>query len=64
MLSCNHDIYVMFNDVFLYCHAVGGRERINTWCDIICVVSCELYKNSSGVYLEKNIYAQGVKKKV
>ena len=28
---------------------------VNTWCDIICILSCELYNNPTGVYLEKNV---------
>jgi len=30
---------------------------VNAWCDNTCVVSCELYNNSTGVYLEKSVYA-------
>ena len=26
---------------------------VNTWSDIICVMSCELYNSPIGVYLEK-----------
>ena len=37
---------------------------VNTWYDNTCVVSCELYNNLTGVYLEKNVYAQGVETKV
>jgi len=29
----------------------------NTWCDNTSDVSCELYNNPTGVYLEKSIYA-------
>ena len=32
--------------------------------EITCVVSCELYNNMIGVYLKKNVYVQGVKRKV
>ena len=31
---------------------------------ILLVVSYELYNNSTGVYLEKNLYARGLKMKV
>jgi len=31
---------------------------VNTWCDSTCVVSCELYNNLTGVYIEKRVYAQ------
>ena len=37
---------------------------VNTWCDITCVVNYELQNNPTDVYLEKNIYVQGVKRKV
>ena len=37
---------------------------VNTWYDITCVLSCELYNNPTGVYLEKNVYVRGVKRKV
>jgi len=37
---------------------------VNTWYDNACVVSCELYNNPTSVYLDKNIYAGGVKRKV
>ena len=37
---------------------------INTSCDNTCIMSYKLYNNSTDVYLEKSVYAQGVKKKV
>ena len=37
---------------------------VNIWCDITCIVRCELYNNLTSVYLEKIGYAQGVKRKV
>ena len=37
---------------------------VNIWGDITCVLSCELYHNLTSVYLEKNVYVRGVKKKV
>ena len=43
---------------------VVNKYVVNTWCDITCVVSCELYNNSIGVYLEKSVYVRGIKRKV
>ena len=37
---------------------VVNKCVVNTWYDNTCVVSCELYNNLTGVYLEKNVYAQ------
>ena len=37
---------------------------VNTWCDITCILSCELHNNPTGVYLEKSFYGRGVKRKV
>jgi len=31
---------------------------VNTWCDITCIVSYELYNNPTSVYLEKSVDAQ------
>jgi len=42
---------------------VVNKCMVNTLCDITCVLSCELYNNSTGVYLETSVYAQGVKGK-
>ena len=52
MLNCRHEIWLWIKCV------------INIWCDITCVVSCELYNNSSDVYLEKIVYTQSVKRKM
>jgi len=41
---------------------VVNKCLVNTWCDVTCVVNCELYNNLTGVYLEKNVYARDVKK--
>ena len=43
---------------------VVNKCMVNTCGDITCVVSCELYNNMIGVYLKKNVYVQGVKRKV
>jgi len=42
---------------------VVNKCVVNTWGDITYVVSCEWYNNSTGVYFEKSVYAQGVKRK-
>ena len=41
---------------------VVNKCVINTWGDITCVVSYELYNNPTSVYFEKNVYVRGVKK--
>ena len=51
MLNCRQEMVV-------------NKCVINTWCDNTCVMSCELYNNSIGVYLERSVYAQSVKGKV
>ena len=43
---------------------VMNKCVVNTWCDITCVASCELYNNLTGVYLEKSVYVWGVKRKI
>ena len=43
---------------------IMNKCMINTWCDITCVVSYELYNNLTGVYLEKNVYEQSVERKM
>ena len=43
---------------------VVNKCLVNTWYDITCVLNCELYNNLTGVYLEKSVYAWGVKRKV
>ena len=42
---------------------VVNKCMVSTWFDITCVLSCELYNNSIGVYLEKNVCAWYVKRK-
>ena len=37
---------------------VVNEYVINTWCNIIYVVSCELCNNPIGIYLEKSFYEQ------
>ena len=43
---------------------IVNKCMVNTWSDNTCVVSCELYNNPTNVYLEKNVYAWSVKRKV
>ena len=41
---------------------VVDKYVINTWCENVCVMSCELHNNATGVYLEKNVYAWDIKR--
>ena len=43
---------------------IMNKCEVNTWCGITCVLSCKLYNNPIGVYLEKSVYAWGIKSKV
>ena len=43
---------------------VVNKCGVNSLCDNTCVVSCELYNNPTGDYLEKSISVQSVKWKV
>ena len=69
VLICN--IHVKCDDRFWHCemlklwtwNLVVNKCVVNTWGDITYVVSCEWYNNSTGVYFEKSVYAQGVKRK-
>ena len=40
------------------------KRLVNPWCDITCVMNYELYDNPIGVYIDKSVYAQGIKREM